>query len=75
MNHTMAKQNSKSVSIAGMSDKCSIIGTFTTTLNNHFLPMQLIYGGGKGGTKHFRAKNFIFALREIKFAPNILQIR
>ena len=45
MNHTMAKQNSKSVSIAGSSDKCSIIGTFTITLNGHFLPMQLIYGG------------------------------
>ena len=45
MNHTMAKQNSKSVSIAGSSDKCSIIGTFTITLNGQFLPMQLIYGG------------------------------
>ena len=42
MNHTMAKQNSKSVSIAGSSDKCSITGTFTTTLNDHLLPMQLI---------------------------------
>ena len=29
MNHSMAKQNSKSVSIAGSSDKCSITGTFT----------------------------------------------
>ena len=44
MNHTMAKQNSKSVSIAGSSDKRSITGTFTITLNGHFLPMQLIYG-------------------------------
>ena len=42
MNHTMAKQKSKSVSIAGSSDKCSITGTFTTTLNDHLLPMQLI---------------------------------
>ena len=32
MNHTMAKQNSKSVSIAGSSDKRSITGTFTITL-------------------------------------------
>ena len=48
MNHTMAKQNSKSVSISGSSDKHSITGTFTITLNGHFLPMQLIYGvGGK----------------------------
>ena len=31
MNHTMAKQNSKSVSIAGSSDKRSITGTFTIT--------------------------------------------
>ena len=45
MNHTMAKQNSKSVSIAGSSDKRSITGTFTITLYHHFLPMQLIYGG------------------------------
>ena len=44
MNHTMAKQNSKSVSIAGSSDKRSITGTFTITLNGH-LPMQLVYGG------------------------------
>ena len=28
MNNTMAKQSSKSVSIAGPSDKCSITGTF-----------------------------------------------
>ena len=46
MNHTMAKQNSKSGSIAGSSDKRSITGTFTITLNDHFLPTQLIYGGG-----------------------------
>ena len=45
MNHTMTKQNSKSVSIAGLSNKHSITGTFTVTLNGHFLPMQLIYGG------------------------------
>ena len=45
MNHTMAKQNSKSVSIARSSDKRSITGTFTITLNGHFLPMQLIYVG------------------------------
>ena len=45
INHTMAKQNSKSVSIAGSSDKHSITGTFTITLNGHFLPMQLIHGG------------------------------
>ena len=45
MNHTMAKQNSKSVSISGSSDKHSITGTFTITLNGHFLPIQLIYGG------------------------------
>ena len=42
MNHTMAKQNSKSVSIAGSSDKRSITGTFTITLNGDFLPMQLV---------------------------------
>ena len=31
MNNTMAKQSSKSVSIAGPSDKCSITGTFIGT--------------------------------------------
>ena len=45
MNHTMAKQNSKSLSIVESSDKCSITGTFTTSLNGHFLPMQSIYSG------------------------------
>ena len=45
MNQSMAKQNYKSVSIAGLSDKRSITGTFTITLNGHFLLMQLIYGG------------------------------
>ena len=45
MSHTMAKQNSKSVSFAGSLDKRSITGTFTITLNGHFLPIQLIYGG------------------------------
>ena len=45
MNHTMAKENSKSGSIAESSDKRSITGTFTITLNGHFLPMQLIYAG------------------------------
>ena len=45
MNHTMAKQNSKSPSITGSLDKRSITGTFTITLSGHFLPMQLIYRG------------------------------
>ena len=45
MNHTVAKQNCKFVSIAGLSDKRIITGTFTITLNGHFVPMQLIYGG------------------------------
>ena len=42
MNHTMAKENSKSISISGSSDKPSITGTFTITLNGDFLSMQLI---------------------------------
>ena len=42
MNHTMAKQNSKSVFLAVSSDKRSITGTFTITLNGHFLPMQFM---------------------------------
>ena len=43
MNHTLAKRNSKSVAIAGSTDKRSI--TFVITLDGLFLPMQLIYGG------------------------------
>ena len=53
MNHTMAKQYSKSVSIARSSDKRRITGTFTITLNGHFSPMQLIY---RGKTKKSLAK-------------------
>ena len=45
MNHTLAKRNSKSVAIAGSTDKRSITGTFVITLDGRFLPMQLIYGG------------------------------
>ena len=45
MNHTLAKRNSKSVAIAGSTDKRSITGTFVITLDGLFLPMQLIYGG------------------------------
>ena len=45
INQTMAKQNSKFVSVVGSSDKRSITGAFTITLNGRFLPMQLIYGG------------------------------
>ena len=42
MNHTMAKRNPTSVAIAGSTDKRSITGTFTVTLDGRFLPMQLI---------------------------------
>ena len=45
INHTLTKQNSKSVSIAGSSNKRSITGTVTITFNGHFLLMQLTYGG------------------------------
>ena len=43
--HTLAKKGDKSVAIAGSSDKRSITGTFTITLDGKFLPLQLIYGG------------------------------
>ena len=43
--HTLAKKGNKSVAIAGSSDKRSITGTFTITLDGKFLPLQLIYGG------------------------------
>ena len=36
---TLAKKNSKSVVIAGRSDKCSITATFAVSFNGTFLPM------------------------------------
>ena len=42
---TLAKKNSKSVAIAGGSDKHSITATFTVSFDGTFLPMQLIYWG------------------------------
>ena len=42
---TLAPRNSKHVSIFGSSDKRAITATFGITLDNSFLPMQLIYGG------------------------------
>ena len=41
----MAEKGSNSITISGFSDKRSMIATFTITLNEKFLPMQLIYGG------------------------------
>ena len=83
MNHTMAKQICKSVSIAGSSDKHSIIGTFTITLNGHFLPMQLIYGGKtKQSLPRFKfpdgvalssnPKHFSNAMKSIKLINEII---
>ena len=45
MNHTMAKKNLISVPVIGSSDKRTITGTLIVTLDEQFLPMQLIYGG------------------------------
>ena len=83
MNHTMAKQNSKSVSTAGLSDKCSITGTFTITLNSHFLLMQLIYRGEtKQGLPRFKfpdgfslscnPKHFSNAMGSIKLINEVI---
>ena len=83
MNHTMAKQNSKSVSIAGSSDKRSITGTFTITLNGHFLPMQLIYWGKtrqslprfkftNGFSLSWDPKHFSNAMESIKLINEII---
>ena len=43
--HIIAKKGLKSVSIACCSDKRCITGTFLITLEEDFLPFQLIYGG------------------------------
>lgn len=42
---TMTEKNTKSVPIAGSTDKRSMTATFTITLEGKFLPMQLIYAG------------------------------
>ena len=45
---TMKKEGETNVPISGINDKRSITATFSFTLDNKFLPMQLIY---KGKTK------------------------
>ena len=42
---TLAKRNSKQVSIKGSDDKRSMTATFTITMDGKFVEMQLIYGG------------------------------
>ena len=42
---TLAKKNSKIVTIKGSKDKRTIIATFAISIRGDFLPMQLIYGG------------------------------
>ena len=79
MNYTVAKQNSKSVSIGGSSDKPSITGASTITLNGHFLPMQLIYVGKTKPRFNFRngfwrcnPKHFNNAMESIKLINEII---
>ena len=83
MNQTMVKQNSKSLSVAGSSDKHSITGTFTITLNGYFLPMQLIYGGKTkqslprfkfhdGFLLSYNPKHFSNAMESIKLINEII---
>ena len=42
---TMDQKGESNVPIAGISDKRSMTATFSITLDNKFLPMQLIYQG------------------------------
>ena len=42
---TLAKKNSKTVTIKGSTDKRIITATFPISVRGHFLPMQLTYGG------------------------------
>ena len=42
---TLAKKNSKTVTIKGSTDKQTITTTFAKSIRGDFLPMQLIYGG------------------------------
>ena len=45
LNKAMALKGSKTVPIKGSTEKRMITATFTITLDGHFLPVQLIYGG------------------------------
>ena len=45
LNKTMALKGSKTVPIKGSTEKRMITATFTITLDDYFLPEQLIYGG------------------------------
>ena len=45
LNKTMAQKGSKTVPINGSTEKRMITVPFTITLDGHFLPVQLIYGG------------------------------
>ena len=45
LNKTMAPYGSRTVSFKGSTEKTMITATFTITLDSHFLPVQLIYGG------------------------------
>ena len=45
LNKTMAPKGSITVPIKGSAEKRMITATFTITLDGHFLPVQLIYGG------------------------------
>ena len=42
---TLAEKNVKTVAISGLSYRKALTATFGITYSNHFLPMQLIYGG------------------------------
>ena len=54
---TMASRGSKSVPIAGLTDKRNITLTFTVSLAGEFLPMQVIYAGK---TKLSQPRGFVF---------------
>ena len=53
----MATRGSKSVPIAGLSDKRNITLTFVVSLAGEFLPMQITYSGK---TKQCQPRGFAF---------------
>ena len=61
---TLAKRNSKQVSIRGSDDKRSITATFTITIDGKFLGMQLIYGGKTNQSlpRYQFPKNFLLSV-------------
>ena len=67
---TLDKKNVKTVAISGLSCRKAMTATFGITFSNHFLPMQLIYGGKTAASypKFDFPSSFSFSANEKHFS-------